>query len=68
MERLNVYKCEICGMGVNATCATCDAPLYADKKTAVIGGGDSGGSLVAQGPPEDIAKNSTSITGQYLTL
>jgi thioredoxin reductase (NADPH) len=28
------------GRGV-ATCATCDAPLYADKKTAVIGGGDS---------------------------
>jgi excinuclease ABC subunit A len=32
------------------------------------GGGNSGGAIVAQGPPEDIAKHSTSITGQYLTL
>jgi thioredoxin reductase (NADPH) len=27
------------GRGV-ATCATCDAPLFMDKKTAVVGGGD----------------------------
>ena len=30
------------------------------------GGGDSGGSIVAQGPPEEIADNPTSITGKYL--
>ncbi|MGD9850416.1 MAG: excinuclease ABC subunit UvrA [Nitrospirales bacterium] len=29
-------------------------------------GGESGGHIVAQGPPEDIAKNSASITGKYL--
>jgi len=33
-------EARLLGRGV-ATCATCDAPLYADKKTAVIGGGDS---------------------------
>jgi excinuclease ABC subunit A len=32
------------------------------------GGGESGGAIVAQGPPKDIAKNSKSITGKYLTL
>ncbi len=30
------------------------------------GGGESGGHIVAEGPPETIAKNSTSITGKYL--
>jgi excinuclease ABC subunit A len=30
------------------------------------GGGESGGHIVAQGPPEDIANNPTSITGKYL--
>jgi len=30
------------------------------------GGGESGGHIVAQGPPEDIANNSKSITGKYL--
>ena len=30
------------------------------------GGGESGGNIVAEGPPEDIAKNPTSITGKYL--
>ncbi|MCA9419881.1 MAG: hypothetical protein KC592_02615 [Nitrospira sp.] len=30
------------------------------------GGGDSGGHIVAQGPPEEIANNPTSITGKYL--
>ena len=30
------------------------------------GGGESGGHIVAQGPPEDIAKNPKSITGKYL--
>ncbi|HWQ99319.1 MAG TPA: excinuclease ABC subunit UvrA [Candidatus Methylomirabilis sp.] len=29
-------------------------------------GGDEGGRIVAQGTPEDIAKNSSSYTGQYL--
>ncbi|MGC9469052.1 MAG: excinuclease ABC subunit UvrA [Anaerolineae bacterium] len=29
-------------------------------------GGDAGGELVAQGPPEDIAQNEQSYTGQYL--
>ncbi|MDO8583705.1 MAG: excinuclease ABC subunit UvrA [bacterium] len=29
-------------------------------------GGDKGGSLVAQGTPEDVAKNEKSFTGQYL--
>ncbi len=32
---------EFTGKGVNY-CATCDAPLYKDKKTVVIGGGNSG--------------------------
>ncbi|MBA3966629.1 MAG: hypothetical protein H0X47_12810 [Nitrospirales bacterium] len=30
------------------------------------GGGESGGHIVAQGPPEDIANNPESITGKYL--
>ncbi|MDH3772330.1 MAG: hypothetical protein OET79_15260, partial [Nitrospirota bacterium] len=30
------------------------------------GGGESGGQIVAEGPPEDIAKNPKSITGQFL--
>ena len=30
------------------------------------GGGESGGHIVAQGPPEEIANNPTSITGKYL--
>ena len=30
------------------------------------GGGDSGGYIVAEGPPEAITQNSHSITGQYL--
>lgn len=30
------------------------------------GGGDSGGHIVAQGPPEQIATNPNSITGKYL--
>ncbi|MBA3964758.1 MAG: hypothetical protein H0X47_03100 [Nitrospirales bacterium] len=30
------------------------------------GGGDSGGHIVAQGPPEETANNPTSITGKYL--
>jgi excinuclease ABC subunit A len=30
------------------------------------GGGDSGGHIVTEGPPEDIAKNPNSITGKYL--
>ena len=30
------------------------------------GGGESGGHIVAQAPPEDIAKNPNSITGHYL--
>src|SRR6202012_4707399 len=29
-------------------------------------GGDGGGEIVAQGTPEDVAKNSRSYTGQYL--
>lgn len=29
-------------------------------------GGDEGGYIVAQGPPEDLAKNKESVTGQYL--
>lgn len=29
-------------------------------------GGDKGGYIVAEGPPEDVAKNSGSYTGQYL--
>jgi alkyl hydroperoxide reductase subunit F len=32
---------ELTGKGVNY-CATCDAPLYKDKKAAVVGGGNSG--------------------------
>lgn len=32
---------ELTGLGVNY-CPTCDAPLYKDKKTAVVGGGNSG--------------------------
>ncbi len=32
---------ELTGRGVNY-CATCDAPLYKDKKTVVVGGGNSG--------------------------
>jgi len=30
------------------------------------GGGESGGQIVAEGPPEDIAKNPASVTGKYL--
>jgi excinuclease ABC subunit A len=30
-------------------------------------GGDSGGTIVAQGTPEQVAKNTQSYTGQYLT-
>jgi len=30
------------------------------------GGGESGGHIVAQGPPEEIASNPNSITGKYL--
>ena len=30
------------------------------------GGGESGGHIVAEGPPEEIAKNPNSITGKYL--
>ncbi len=30
------------------------------------GGGESGGHIVAQCPPEEIANNPTSITGKYL--
>jgi len=30
------------------------------------GGGESGGYIVAEGPPEDIANNQESITGKYL--
>ena len=30
------------------------------------GGGESGGHIVAQGPPEEITNNPTSITGKYL--
>ena len=30
------------------------------------GGGDAGGSIVAEGTPEDVAKNPKSFTGQYL--
>ena len=30
------------------------------------GGGESGGSIVAEGPPETIANNPKSITGKYL--
>lgn len=30
-------------------------------------GGDNGGSVVAEGPPEDVAKNKKSYTGQYLS-
>ena len=30
------------------------------------GGGESGGYIVAEGPPEDIANNPNSITGKYL--
>lgn len=33
-------EARLLGRGV-ATCATCDAPLYANKKTAVVGGGDA---------------------------
>jgi excinuclease ABC subunit A len=29
-------------------------------------GGDAGGFVVAQGPPEDIVRNNSSFTGQYL--
>jgi excinuclease ABC subunit A len=29
-------------------------------------GGDEGGEIVAQGTPEDIAKNRNSYTGEYL--
>lgn len=29
-------------------------------------GGDKGGTLVAQGTPEEIIKNDTSYTGKYL--
>lgn len=31
------------------------------------GGGRKGGKIVASGPPEEIAKNSRSLTGQYLS-
>jgi excinuclease ABC subunit A len=30
------------------------------------GGGESGGNIVALGPPEDIANTTNSITGKYL--
>ncbi len=30
------------------------------------GGGDAGGTLVAEGPPETLAKNPASLTGKYL--
>ncbi len=30
------------------------------------GGGDSGGHIVAQGPPEEIARDQNSITEKYL--
>ena len=30
------------------------------------GGGEEGGRIIATGTPEDIKKNKTSITGQYL--
>ncbi|MBI5226185.1 excinuclease ABC subunit UvrA [Candidatus Micrarchaeota archaeon] len=30
------------------------------------GGGDSGGYIIAEGTPEDVAKNTNSFTGQYL--
>jgi excinuclease ABC subunit A len=32
------------------------------------GGGDEGGRIVAQGTPEEVAKQAASITGQYLKL
>jgi excinuclease ABC subunit A len=32
------------------------------------GGGESGGHIVAQGPPEKIADTPQSLTGQYLKL
>lgn len=32
-----------------------------------LGGGESGGHIVAQGPPEDIAYSPHSITGKYLS-
>jgi hypothetical protein len=31
------YKCEKCGMAVNATCAKCDAPLVNDMLTLDCG-------------------------------
>ena len=32
MERIMAtYECDKCGMGVNATCAKCDAPLLNDR-------------------------------------
>jgi excinuclease ABC subunit A len=31
------------------------------------GAGDAGGRVVAQGPPEDIARLPGSVTGRYLT-
>jgi excinuclease ABC subunit A len=30
------------------------------------GGGDEGGYLIAEGTPEEVAKNTKSYTGQYL--
>ena len=31
--KMATYKCDVCGMSVNATCGTCDAPLVNDSIT-----------------------------------
>jgi len=31
-------------------------------------GGDRGGMIIAQGTPQEVAKNKKSFTGQYLSL
>ncbi len=56
-KRLNITgEDTFAGRGV-AYCATCDAPLYAGKKTVVVGGGNSAVEAAI-----DLAKISTHVT------
>lgn len=56
-RRLNIPgEAELSGRGV-AYCAICDAPLFADKKVAVVGGGNSGVEAAL-----DLAKTARQVT------
>jgi hypothetical protein len=57
------YECSICGMGVNATCAKCDAPLEDDSLTT-----DSGAKVQISKCPNGHGKiKSPMCCGQDMT-